>query len=112
MFQNLSLSYPTWFLLLCVLVGFIWSFLMYYKDSRFTEKATWIRALLFGLRFLSAALIAFLLLNPLLTSQKSEQKDPIIVFLDDKSESIPLGMSKNQLDQFNEELKRKRISWR
>ncbi len=106
MFQNLSLSYPTWFLLLCVLVGFIWSFLMYYKDSRFTEKATWIRALLFGLRFLSAALIAFLLLNPLLTSQKSEQKDPIIVFLDDKSESIPLGMSKNQLDQFNEDIKK------
>lgn len=100
MFRDLALDYPAWFLIFCVLTGMVWSMILYYREKRFSEKS---KALLYGLaalRWLSVSLITFLLLNPLLTSLKEELKEPVIVFLDDKSASLPAGMQADRLNDF------------
>lgn len=105
MFQDMSLGYPTWFLLFCVLTGLLWSGILYYRDLRFADKSPALRYGLAALRFVSAALIAFLLLNPLFTSLKEEQKDPLVIFLEDKSASISAGMSAASLSSYGEAFK-------
>lgn len=90
--ENLSFQYPTWYLLLCILLGIILTALLYWKDSRFTEHSRWLTILLALLRFLAITGLATLLLSPLLKQISEEVKDPAIIILEDKSESVQAGM--------------------
>ena len=83
-------QYPAWFLLFCLALGFLYAWILYRKGSALKEAKVWIKRLVFGLRFISVALIAFLLLSPLikLISRKSEK--PVILFIQDNSSSISL----------------------
>lgn len=83
-----TFSYPTWFILFCVLAALVLAVVLYYRDSTF--KAAHPR-LAFGLgilRFLSVFGICFLLLGPLLKSVTTQIQKPIVVLAQDVSESV------------------------
>lgn len=88
--QNLSFTYPAWFLLLCALAGLGVALLLYFRDRTFGDQP---RALVWGmglLRFLGYSLLAALLLSPLLRYLSVEEQEPIVVLAQDVSESIGL----------------------
>ncbi|MDQ3017900.1 MAG: hypothetical protein M3R25_14405, partial [Bacteroidota bacterium] len=64
--QNLSWQYPSWYLLLCVLLGVAAAILLYRKDKTFVEQPVWLRALMAILRGVVVTVLASLLLAPLL----------------------------------------------
>ena len=84
--MNIQFSYPTWFFLLCLGLGFVFSFLLYQKQiEKFSNKILFYS--LAGLRFLAVSLLAFLLLSPMLRYKKTEVEKPLIVLLHDNSAS-------------------------
>ena len=104
-------QYPAWFLVFCLALGFLYAWILYRKGSALKEAKVWIKRLVFGLRFISVALIAFLLLSPLikLISRKSEK--PVILFIQDNSSSISLvkdsAFYRKQYPELIEELRSK-----
>ena len=104
-------QYPAWFLVFCLALGFLYAWILYRKGSELKEAKVWLKRLVFGLRFLSVALIAFLLLSPLikLISRKSEK--PVILFVQDNTGSISLvkdsAFYRKQYPEMIEELRSK-----
>ncbi|NJK83825.1 MAG: hypothetical protein HC912_08455 [Saprospiraceae bacterium] len=86
--NNLSLQYPIWYLLLCLALGVVYAFILYFRDNRFQEQSKWLNATLGAIRALTIAFLATLLLAPLLKSIKTETQKPIIVIAQDVSESV------------------------
>lgn len=89
--QGLTFEYPVWYLLLCGLVGLLIALGLYYKDTTFKDQPSSMKWLMGGLRFLAYSLIAALLLTPLLKYLQTDQQEPIVVLLQDASESVGLG---------------------
>ncbi|NJB86692.1 hypothetical protein GGR26_002469 [Lewinella marina] len=86
--ENISFTYPLWYLLLCGLAGLVVALLLYYRSA-----ITASRPLLWGmaaLRFLGYTLLAVLLLAPLLRFLQTDRQEPIIVLAQDVSESVGL----------------------
>jgi hypothetical protein len=81
-------QYPAWFLVFCLALGFLYAWLLYRKSTELKEAKTWMKRLVFGLRFVSVSLIAFLLLSPLIKLINRESEKPVILLLQDNSESI------------------------
>jgi len=102
--ENISFQYPTWYLLLCVLLGLIFAGLLYWKDRRFSEFGSWIPPVLGFLRFIAVTGLATLLLSPLLKQTTEETKNPSIILIEDNSESIAASMDESSLNAFNTEL--------
>lgn len=92
--DNISFQYPSWYIILCLLLGLIVALLLYYRSQTFREQSRALNWLLGGLRFLGVSLIALLLLSPLLRSLVQEVKKPIIVLAQDVSESVGQTISK------------------
>lgn len=88
MLENISLQYPVWFLLFCLLLGAIYAIILYRKDRKFNEVSSWKKGIMAGLRFLAISCIAFLLLSPVIRSIDQQIKEPIIIVAEDKSQSI------------------------
>lgn len=88
---NFQLSYPYWYIALCAAVGFLAAFGLYYKEKRFTTGLFWLLSLL---RFLSGFIIAFLLLDPVLSWFSTDTKKPCIAILQDNSASQAHALSK------------------
>lgn len=86
--NQLTLQYPAWYLLLCVVLGLLFAWGLYYRDARFREKVSWLNWLLAALRFLAVALTSFFLLSPLLKAVEKQTKKPIVVIGQDASESV------------------------
>lgn len=95
MFSTISLAYPLWFILLCLLTGAIYALGLYYREKSFDETSKWMSTGLGILRFIAVSLIAFLLLSPVLKSNIVETKKPIVVIAQDNSESIQNGLGKD-----------------
>ncbi|MBX7225433.1 MAG: hypothetical protein K1X55_05340 [Chitinophagales bacterium] len=100
--MRLILSYPWWFILLCLLLGGVFSFLLYFwksapenKNDRFFQK------LLAALRFFAISLLAFLLLAPLIKTKKTEYDKPILIFLKDNSASIGMKLKEKNAIEAN-----------
>ena len=99
MYESLILSNNLVFF--CLLLGFIYSLLLYYRQHNFLNKK-----LLFLLslsRFLLISFLAFLLLDPILKSSKEIKENPIVVVLQDVSSSISRNI-KNELEDFSNKL--------
>ena len=92
--DNISFQYPSWYIILCLLLGLIVALLLYYRSQTFREQSRALNWLLGSLRFLGVSLIALLLLSPLLRSLVQEVKKPIIVLAQDASESVGQAISK------------------
>lgn len=100
------LEYPWWFLLFCIAVGILFSFLLYgRKEFIFNEKEKkyW-KYLLAFLRFAAVTLIAFFLLSPLIKTKKIEEDKPIIVLLQDNTSSLNVSFGNYNKQKYNEQL--------
>lgn len=89
----------SWWILLCLVAGTAYAWLLYSKEAHAGKT---MRRLLFCFRTMSVALIAFLLLSPLLKSNSRTIEKPIIVLAQDNSSSILLD--KKNHSWYNNEL--------
>ncbi|MDD5570635.1 MAG: hypothetical protein PHD97_05690 [Bacteroidales bacterium] len=84
-------EYPLWYIFICLLVGAVYAFILYRKDKHLEEFPQWQKNLLASFRFIVVALIAFLLLNPLIKTISRNIEKPIVIVAQDNSESIIIG---------------------
>lgn len=96
--MQLLLDYSWYFVLLCLLMGATYSVALYRKERKRSDRKTptplWVAALL---RFLTVSCIALLLLAPMVKRHVSTHEKPLIVLLQDVSESmegIPFNLQK------------------
>lgn len=80
-------GYPSWFILGCVFAGILAAMILYFRERR-SELPVWVKRLLGVTRFIVVALIAFLLLSPLLKKISRTEEKPIIVVAMDNSLSL------------------------
>ncbi len=91
---HLQFSYSPWFVILCLLLGGIYAGLLYYKErtfSEFREEIGYWFYVMTVLRGLTVALIAFLLLSPLVKTMFQKSQPPVILWAQDNSSSIKHG---------------------
>ena len=81
--MQLLLSSSWWFILVCLLAGFGYAFLLYKPHLKQLPYK-----LMAALRFLSIALLCFFLLGPILVQSLNEIQKPKILMIFDQSESI------------------------
>ena len=96
-------QYPIWFIGFCLLLGFVYSFVLYYKTDDFSDDSSqfnYIKKALSFIRFLTVSIIAFLLLSPLVKTRFIDKIQPSIVFAHDNSSSINLGFKKIDSTQY------------
>ena len=86
--MQLLFDYPWYFVLLCLLAGAAYSFALYWqgrkKGVQPPRKILWAAALL---RFATVSLISFLLTAPMVKRQVGTHEKPLVVMLQDVSES-------------------------
>lgn len=90
---ELQFDYSSWFIVLCLLLGAGYAYLLYSKKPAWGQGTN---SLLSVVRFLVVSLILFLLLNPLLKQLISHIEKPILVLAVDNSLSIT-----NSVDSLN-----------
>lgn len=106
MTENITILYPSWYIILCLAFGLLVAGILYFKNSKFSDEGKWITPVLFILRFLSVSLISFFLLSPMLSSMKSNTQDPIIILAKDASESISKVSSAEAIAEINNGIKK------
>lgn len=89
--MNIILEYPWWFILFCILAGAAYAFVLYYKDKRLSEISLITIRVMAAFRFITIALLSFLLLSPLIKTIKRSVEKPVIVIAQDNSESLVAG---------------------
>ena len=94
--MQLLLDYPWYCLLFCLLVGAVYSFVLYRKGSKSQDSTPLSHRLPMALlRFVTVSLIACLLLAPLVKRHVNTHEKPIVVLAQDVSESVlPFDYSK------------------
>ena len=85
---ELVYSYPLWFIPCCLLVGALYAWVLYRKKHGFPEVSMRLIGMMSALRFLVVSFLCFLLFAPLLRINSRELEKPVILFLQDNSESI------------------------
>jgi hypothetical protein len=106
----ITIEYPIWLVLVCLLAGLGYAFLLYRKPKQDVNKT--IYYLLFTLRFLIVSFLCFFLLNPLIKNTTTYTEKPIIIIAADNSASVTKNRDsvfyKNEfpasLHKFNEAL--------
>ncbi len=87
----ISFQYPQAFILLCILLGAVYALILYFRYSFIKEPTPGQQRLMYflsGLRFLVITLIAILLLSPFIKSKFTEVQKPVVLVLQDNSESV------------------------
>ena len=87
---SLITSYPSWFLLICLLAGSVFASLLYFGKRNLDFGKSVVRWLAI-LRGFSVSLIAFLLLSPLVKNTSRSTERPIVLLALDNSSSITQG---------------------
>ncbi|MCS6916881.1 MAG: hypothetical protein RMK52_04610 [Chitinophagales bacterium] len=94
--MSLTFTWPWWYLVLLVVVASLLAFWLYYRDAHFAGLGRSFRPLwwlLAALRWLTVALVLFLLSSPLLRSTLTRLEKPVVVFLQDESQSVAFPTS-------------------
>ncbi len=104
MFESLSFDYPSYFIGLCLLLGLVVAMVLYSWNSQWKDIAFWKRALLFILRALGVASIAFLLLGPVVQRLLERTEEAIVVVASDNSSSILEATSAEYVKDVNEKI--------
>ncbi|MFZ4754376.1 MAG: hypothetical protein ACOYLG_13620 [Chitinophagaceae bacterium] len=101
--MNFIISYPWWFVLLCLLAGIIVSWLLYRnkKQAYNHQKIFWLLA---SLRALIFSALCFLLLAPLIRFSKNTDIKPTVVVMLDRSSSMKHGFRQTDSVQFRKDL--------
>ena len=101
--MNFSLSYPSWFVLLCLALGLLFAFFLYRKiKDRFPSPAIYYS--LAFIRFLVGSILAFLLLSPVLKYLQNKEEKPTIAFIQDNSASQKFGFKKTDSVSYKKEV--------
>jgi hypothetical protein len=79
---------PGWGLILCALVGALFTYLLYRNSSFKTEVSPLVFKILQGARFLLITLLCGLLLGPMIKTIVREVEKPILILAMDASESV------------------------
>ncbi len=95
---HLSLGFPWWYTMLCILAGIVFAVLMYRRFDFDHPWASWAKPLMFFLRAASVAIICFLLLSPVLKHISYEEVKPTIVIGIDQSQSTGFALGKKQTE--------------
>lgn len=77
--------------MLCIALGVLYAGVLYYRNSFIKDPSSRQRNLFRALavvRFLSVTILAILLLSPFIKTRSTETQKPIIVFMQDNSESV------------------------
>ena len=99
-----SAEYSLWFLPLCLLLGAGYASFLYVKADK-PELPIWVKRISFATRLLVVALLAFLLLNPIVKHITKEVEKPIVLVGVDNSSSLQIGKkSKYYKGDFQNEL--------
>jgi hypothetical protein len=85
---NLVTEQPIWFVIFCILLGFLFAWFLYRNDKRTYDLSKLLRSILFMLRFFFITVLSFLLLSPLLKTITRQTEKPIVIVAQDNSESI------------------------
>lgn len=88
MFSKLIFNCPWYYAIICLACGAFFSLFLYYKNKKNTDVPKRIVILLSVLRFFSASLITFLLLNIFLKRLQNETQNPVILLAIDNSRSM------------------------
>ncbi len=104
MIEHISLPYPWWFILFCMLAGAAYAYILYAKERKFEESGKWVKRTMAAFRAFSIFVICLFLLAPIIKSIKEEQKEPIVIIAKDVSQSIKLGISKEQNTKLDADL--------
>jgi hypothetical protein len=83
-------NYPAWFIILCLISGLVYSGILYFKHntSGLPTITTWFLAIS---RFVCVSLISWLLLSPLIERLTRHVDEPILIVVQDNSQSITLS---------------------
>jgi hypothetical protein len=111
---NLITQESPWWILVCVLIGALYAFLLYSQKSAWSKQFNWALAFL---RFASVTIICILLfLNPVIRQIVNREEKPTVVFAIDNSQSIAnvnqaaqLKILYSELDQLSQDLKNKDV---
>jgi len=87
---NIVTEYPLWFIIFCLILGFLYAFILYHKDKK-NDFSKMLLNVLSLFRFISIFLISFLLLSPLLKTIFRYVEKPIIIVAQDNSQSVVMG---------------------
>lgn len=85
---KMILDYPWYFLSGCLLLGAGYALALYRLGAARSPLGPRLRLLLAALRFAAVSLIAFLLLAPVVRRTVNQSEDPLILVLEDRSESV------------------------
>ncbi|MCB0572080.1 MAG: hypothetical protein KDC66_20080 [Phaeodactylibacter sp.] len=94
--ENITFQYPSWYALLCILLGLAYALLLYFRDKAFREQSRYLNGFLGLFRFLAVTGIALLLLTPLLKRLITEVKRPVVIMAQDVSESVGAEMDEQE----------------
>lgn len=89
--MNIVFDYPSWFSILCLLLGFAYAFILYRKDKKFNDSSIGLVRVMAAFRFCVVTFLCFLLLSPLLKTINRTVEKPVIIIAQDDSESIRIG---------------------
>lgn len=84
----ISVRYPLWFTILCLVAGIGYALLLYRKDKQTETLSPVLKKLLFILRAITVSIIAFLLLKPIVNTEGQYTEEATVLFLQDVSESV------------------------
>jgi len=87
---NITTTYPLWYFIICLLTGILFALTVYYRNRKY-EFPVALNISLGIIRSILVAFIAFLLLNPLISSFKRHSEKPVIIILQDNTASIVNG---------------------
>ena len=96
--SGLSFQYSGWFIILCLALGAAYAALLYYRDTRFDEKASGSKYWQYGMaafRFVAVSVLAILLLSPFIRTRNTQTFKPIVAIVSDNSESVRNGLGKD-----------------
>ena len=98
---KLLFEYSPWFILLCLVTGALYAFILYQKDGPWSKKVNYSLALL---RFFLASILAFLLIGPFLRQINNTVEKPSYVFAIDNSASVKAMVDSSDLRQIMGEI--------
>jgi len=82
---EISLEYPLWFIIFCIIAGLGYSWILYLKSGPWGNSTN---RILSAIRFVIVSVLVFLLLNPLIKQILSVVEKPAVVVAIDNSQSI------------------------
>ena len=98
-------SLSPWFILLCLLAGLVYAWLLYKPSEKHPWSGT-LNKLLFALRFLLVSALALLLLGPYVKQLKRTFEEPTFVVAVDNSLSLSNIYDSTRLQQIKQEVER------